>query len=136
MCPKSAAAARTAGRGSQGPGDPCVEPPEVPRPGSEQPHDGLTNLATCMNDVNTALPTDRLFAVDGEADPYFDGNAETIRKQLEAVTGVSCGVGALSCNLPNGAGWYIVSNAEVVDGTADDCYQRGNLNCADTLRTG
>ncbi len=94
---------------------------------------GITNLAACMNDANTALPTDRLFAVDGEADPYFGGNAETIRQQLEAVTGVPCGVGALSCNLPNGAGWYIVSNTEVVDGTADHCYQRGNPNCADTL---
>lgn len=94
---------------------------------------GMTDLAACMNDQNTLLPTDRLLAIDGASDAFFGGNAETIRTQLEAVTGVPCGAGALECRLPNGAGWYIVDNTEVVDGTADHCYQRGNANCADTL---
>lgn len=86
---------------------------------SDYEEDAHYSLAACMDKANTAIPADRLMIVNGAADTIFGGQTA-----LQNVSGYSCAAGTSECWSPsgNGAGWYIVQNSEVTDGTADHCY--------------
>jgi dienelactone hydrolase len=78
------------------------------------------DLSACMDKQHTAIPADRLTIVNGVADQYFGG-----QQPLENVSGYTCPTGTQQCWSPtgSGAGWYIVQNSQVTDGSADHCYQ-------------
>ena len=73
------------------------------------------------------LPNDRLRIISGASSAY-DGDGyserETVRMQLNTITGLNCAVTAESCLRPNGSGWYMVQDTDVQDGKADHCYFR------------
>jgi dienelactone hydrolase len=77
------------------------------------------NLAACMNKSVTAIPGDRLTIVNGSADPAFGSQSST-----QAASGIVCATGSTQCwsSDGSGAGWYLVQNSEVTDGSADHCY--------------
>lgn len=82
------------------------------------------DLRSCLADGNRVLPSERLRAVNGEADDFMGQNASSVRSQLEQLTGLSGGSSAYSVTTANGSGWYMVSHGEVEDGYADHCYMR------------
>jgi dienelactone hydrolase len=86
------------------------------------------DLRSCVADGNRTLTSDRLRAVNGEADGFMGGNADSVRAQLEELTGLSCGGTAYSCFRSNDSGWYMVTHGEVDDGNAEHCYMR-NGDC-------
>jgi hypothetical protein len=75
----------------------------------------------CQAAAATALEADQTRAIDGEHDAFFGDTLEGVRKQLEIVSGHSCGA-VESCLKPDGSGWYIVRDAQLKDHTADHCY--------------
>jgi len=77
------------------------------------------NLASCMGKQNTTIPANRLTIVNGQADPSFGSQAS-----IEGASGIACPSGSSQCWSPDGsgAGWYLVQNSQVTDGTADHCY--------------
>jgi len=80
------------------------------------------DLRACVANGNRKLTSDRLRAVNGEADGFMGSTESTVRGQLQELTGYTCT--GTSCFQSNQSGWYIVKNAEVSDGTADHCYMR------------
>jgi hypothetical protein len=92
--------------------------------------DGVTysvfNLNACMANGSRNLPSDRLRAVDGQADQFIGPQLAQVRTQLQTLTGDNCGSSATSCLQGNGSGWIIVQNAQVQSGRADHCYMRRN----------
>ena len=88
----------------------------------------IFNLTSCMGNGNRTLPSSRLRAVDGEKDQFIGPNANNVRSQFLTLTGLSCGT-ATSCLQANGSGWYIVTNGQVGDGSADHCYMRRSGDC-------
>jgi hypothetical protein len=63
-----------------------------------------------------ALPDSRIRIVDGAADAPSDR-----RDDLDVQTGKACDVTATDCLDSSGAGWRVVQNGEVQDGTAGHC---------------
>ncbi|MBV9505048.1 MAG: hypothetical protein JO323_08605 [Acidobacteriia bacterium] len=90
-------------------------------------HAGIgVNLGACMNKAATAIPANRLMIVNGQADPAFGSQSST-----EDASGFTCPAGSTQCWSPDGsgAGWYIVQNSQVKDGTAGHCYiDQGGCN--------
>jgi hypothetical protein len=81
---------------------------------------GRYSLASCMDDQNTAIPSDRLTIVNGISDMFFPGQTAIMN-----VSGISCPSGTYQCWSPtgSGAGWYIIQDWQVKDGQADHCYE-------------
>ena len=77
------------------------------------------DLTACMGKQNTTIPANRLTIVNGQADPSFGSQAST-----EGASGLTCPSGSSQCWSPDGsgAGWYLVQNSQVTDGTAGHCY--------------
>lgn len=100
----------------------------------------IYNLASCVGNGNRSLPSSRLRVVDGERDVFIGPTAANVRSQMLSLTGYSCT--GYTCLQSNGAGWYIIQNAQVGDGSADHCYTRtgdcsGSQNSIDaTWKTG
>src|SRR5262245_51972281 len=86
------------------------------------------DLQSCMANGNRALTSDRLRAVNGQADTFLSRNQNDGRDQARALTGFTCGANDFSCLQANGSGWYIVQNAEISGGNAEHCYMRGSRN--------
>jgi hypothetical protein len=82
------------------------------------------DLRACVADGNRALGSDRLRAINGEADGFMGGNADSVRAQLEELTGLTGTSGVYSAFRSNDSGWYMVSHGEVSDGEAEHCYMR------------
>ena len=87
------------------------------------------DLATCMNNRKHALPSSNLRIVNGEKDQFVGANAANVRTSSQAVTGKICAAGASTCLNRNGSGWIMVRNSQVVDKSADHCYQRASKDC-------
>lgn len=87
------------------------------------------NLTSCMGNGNRTLASDHLRAVDGEKDQFIGPNQNNVRSQFLTLTGLSCGSTATNCLQANGSGWYIVTNGQVADGSADHCYMRATGDC-------
>jgi hypothetical protein len=77
------------------------------------------NLSACMAKSKTAIPANRLTIVNGKADPAFGSQSST-----QGASGIVCPSGSTQCwsTDASGAGWYLVQNSEVTDGSADHCY--------------
>ena len=88
----------------------------------------LYDLRACVAAGKRTLTSDRLRAVNGEADSFMGGSESSVRSQLQELTGRTCT--STSCLSSNGSGWYIVKHAEVSDGTADHCYMRATGGCS------
>jgi dienelactone hydrolase len=90
----------------------------------------IINVASCANDSATALLPTEMRSVNGEKDQYFGGSQSGVRTQLQAVTGVRCS--GTNCLQAGGNGWYIVTNSQVSDGSADHCYffKGANSSCS------
>jgi hypothetical protein len=86
------------------------------------------DLRACVANGKRTLTSDRLRAVNGEADGFLGGAESAVRGQLQELTGRSCT--SASCLASNGSGWYIVKHAEVSDGNADHCYMRASGGCS------
>jgi dienelactone hydrolase len=86
------------------------------------------DLRACVANGKRTLTSDRLRAVNGEADGFMGGAESSVRGQLQELTGRSCT--STSCFASNGSGWYIVKHAEVSDGNADHCYMRATSGCS------
>jgi hypothetical protein len=82
------------------------------------------DLRACVANGKRSLPSSRLRVVNGELDGFMGSNASSVRAQLQELTGLTCGSSAYSCLQSNNSGWYMVSSAEVSDGSADHCYMR------------
>lgn len=86
----------------------------------------IFNLNACMANGNRNLPSNRLRAVDGQADEFIGPQEGQVRSQLQTLTGENCGSSATSCLQSNGSGWIIVLSGQVQSGNADHCYMRTN----------
>jgi len=77
------------------------------------------SFAACIDKNVTAIPANRLTVINGVADAIFGG-----QQPLENVSGYICPSGTQQCwsRDSSGAGWYIVQNSQVKDGSADHCY--------------
>jgi hypothetical protein len=82
------------------------------------------DLRACVASGKRTLPSDRLRAVNGEADGFMGGAESSVRGQLQELTGQTCTSTSTSCFRSNGSGWYLVKHAEASDGNADHCYMR------------
>jgi hypothetical protein len=80
--------------------------------------------ASAPPDGTRALPNSRIRIIDGVADAPPDR-----RDELNTQTGKSCPLTATDCLDASGAGWRVVQNIEVQDGTADHCYHHGGGGC-------
>jgi hypothetical protein len=87
----------------------------------------IYNLRACVANGKRTLSSDRLRAVNGEADSFMGSSESSVRGQLQELTGRSCT--GTSCFASNGSGWYVVKHAEVSDGNADHCYMRATGGC-------
>ncbi|HEY0096698.1 MAG TPA: hypothetical protein VGB96_20370, partial [Archangium sp.] len=88
----------------------------------------IYDLRACVANGKRTLTSDRLRAVNGEADSFMGSSESSVRGQLQELTGRSCT--ATSCFASNGSGWYIVKHAEASDGNADHCYMRATGGCS------
>lgn len=94
------------------------------------------DLSSCVGNGTRALASDHLRAIDGELDMFLGGSQSGVQSQLQQLTGFSCPAGSYSCLQANGSGWQIVSNAQVLDGSADHCYMRnGGTDCTASENT-
>jgi hypothetical protein len=82
------------------------------------------DLRACVAHGRRTLTSDRLRAVNGEADGFMGGSESSVRRQLEELTGLTCASNSTSCLRSNNSGWYVVKHAEVSDGNAEHCYMR------------
>ena len=80
------------------------------------------NLASCMANGNHAQPGNRLRIINGERDMFVGGTEAVARASAQTVTGITCAGSPQSCFQANGAGWYIVKDAQVLDLNADHCF--------------
>lgn len=87
------------------------------------------DIRACVANGKRTLTSDRLRAVNGEADDFMGKEASLVRAQLQELTGLTCSSNSYSCFRSNQSGWYMASHAEVEDGYADHCYMRVG-NCA------
>jgi hypothetical protein len=85
------------------------------------------NTTTCMNpgtldggSTDRKLRNNEWRAYGGQADT---GNPIS---GMNTVTGQSCAAGTQSCLRTDGSGWYQVQNSQVVDSSADHCFQEQN----------
>ncbi|MFL5102787.1 MAG: hypothetical protein ACJ8E5_19500 [Xanthobacteraceae bacterium] len=97
-----------------------------------------SDLSACMDNGNHELKSNRLRIVNGEHDDFMERNPNTVRTEVQKVTGLNCGPNAFNCLQGNGSGWYIVQSNQVQDGNADHCYMRAAdcLGSADALDAG
>jgi hypothetical protein len=93
------------------------------------------DLRACVANGKRTLTSDRLRAVNGEADGFMGSTESSVRAQLQELTGLACTSTSTSCTRSNDSGWYIVKHAEASDGNADHCYMRqgGCLASQNTL---
>jgi len=84
----------------------------------------LYDLRACVADGKRTLTSDRLRAVNGEADSFMGGSESSVRGQFQELTGLTCTSTSTSCVRSNDSGWYLVKHAEASDGNADHCYMR------------
>lgn len=82
------------------------------------------DLSACMIDGKHALPSARLRAVNGEYDQFAGVYPSGVRREVELVTGKTCGATANDCLGADGSGSIVVQGAQVQDGYADHCYMR------------
>ena len=82
----------------------------------------IYNLMACLQDSATVFTASQMRAISGEVDGFAGGNSSNVRADLISVTGRSCAASVWDCLQPDGSGWYMVKNAEVVDGNADHCF--------------
>lgn len=82
------------------------------------------DIRACVANGKRTLTSDRLRAVNGEADDFMGKNANSVRAQLQELTGLTCTSTSYSCFRSNQSGWVMASHAEVEDGAADHCYMR------------
>jgi hypothetical protein len=80
------------------------------------------NLSACVAEGKHVQTGDRLRIINGEADLFVGGTQAKAAASGALVTGVNCAPGAQSCLQPNGSGWYVVKNSQVLDGQADHCF--------------
>ena len=88
----------------------------------------IYNLSTCLDKPYLAFSSAQLREVNGQVDQYFGATQSGVQSQLQKVTGVSCASGTYDCLQPDGSGWYIIANSELVDGKADHCYFYNGAN--------
>jgi hypothetical protein len=88
------------------------------------------DLRACVASGKRTLTSDRLRAINGEADGFRGGSESSVRGQLQELTGLSCTTSSTSCTRSNNSGWYIVKHAEASDGNADHCYMRASGGCS------
>jgi hypothetical protein len=82
------------------------------------------DLRACVASGKRTLTSDRLRAINGEADGFMGGTESSVRGQLQELTGLTCTSTSTSCTRSNNSGWYIVKHAEASDGNAEHCYMR------------
>jgi dienelactone hydrolase len=82
------------------------------------------NLSSCMANGNRTLPSDRLRAVNGEADEFTGDTEAKQQTNMQSLTGFDCASGSTSCLQSNGSGWIIVQNDQTEADDADHCYMR------------
>lgn len=87
---------------------------------------GFYNLSSCLDKSHLTFASSQLREVNGEKDQFFGSSQSGVQTQLQNVTGKSCASGTYNCLSADGAGWYIVRNSEVSDGSADHCYYYNN----------
>jgi hypothetical protein len=76
---------------------------------------------SCLDDGNRTLPSNRLRMVSGEFDIILsNGTAEGVRGIGNRLLGDNCNKN--NCLKPDGSGFYIITNKELGDGTADHCW--------------
>jgi hypothetical protein len=84
----------------------------------------IANHEQCLV-TDRVLPDDRLRATNGESDGSF-GALDTMVDQLNDLTAMGCEAADITCLRPNGSGWVLVQDSDVLDGEADHCFM-GNL---------
>jgi hypothetical protein len=96
------------------------------------------NLSSCMANGNRTLQSDRLRAVNGQADQFTGDTEAKQQTNMQSLTGFTCASGSTSCLQSNGSGWIIVQNAQTEADDADHCYMRdGGCNASqNSLDTG
>jgi hypothetical protein len=82
------------------------------------------NLSSCMANGKRTLPSDRLRAVNGQADEFTGSSESAQQTNMQSLTGFTCSSGSTSCLQSNGSGWIIVQNSETQADDADHCYMR------------
>jgi hypothetical protein len=86
----------------------------------------IYNLSACLQDSATVFTASQMRAISGEKDGFAGGSATSVRADLITVTGRTCAATAWDCLQPDGSGWYMVKDTEVVDGAADHCFMLGS----------
>ena len=71
--------------------------------------------------TNRGLPVDRLRIVNGESDDAW-GTRNDMIAQIDTITASSCGADAMNCLRPDGTGWLLVRDEDIVDGLANHAY--------------
>jgi|HubBroStandDraft_4_1064222.scaffolds.fasta_scaffold26213_3 hypothetical protein len=96
------------------------------------------NLSSCMANGNRTLPSDRLRAVNGQADEFTGDTEAKQQTNMQSLTGFDCASGSTSCLQSNGSGWIIVQNSQTQADDADHCYMRhgGCLASQNSLDSG
>jgi hypothetical protein len=96
------------------------------------------NLSSCMANGNRTLPSDRLRAVNGQADEFTGDTQAKQQTNMQSLTGFDCASGSFTCLQSNGSGWIIVQNGQTEADDADHCYMRdgGCLASQNKLDTG
>ena len=79
----------------------------------------LPNFENCIV-TERVLANEAIRVVTGASDPVW-GNTEAKSEQLDAMTGMSCGLDD-ACVDDDGHGWFLVADSAVADGNADHCY--------------
>lgn len=94
-----------------------------------------SDLSACMDNGNRTLKSNHLRIVNGQNDDFMERNPDSVRSQVQKVTGFNCGPSAFNCLQDNGSGWYIVQNNQVQDGNAEHCYMRASGDCLGSANT-
>jgi hypothetical protein len=96
------------------------------------------NLSSCMANGNRTLPSDRLRAVNGQADEFTGDTQSAQQTNMQNLTGLDCASGSFTCLQSNGSGWIIVQNSQTKADDADHCYMRdgGCMASQNSLDTG
>lgn len=79
------------------------------------------DVTACQRAGASGFSPAQVRSINGEHDGFFGNITERVRKQLEVVTGKSCGQ-SLDCIAPDGSGFYVIQDAQLTDGSADHCY--------------
>jgi hypothetical protein len=81
-----------------------------------------------------SLPGRRMRIVNGQGWSEQAGERDSMRLQLNTLTGSGCLPAQTSCLRRSGSGWYVVQHSQVDDGLADHCYFHGGGGCSWTPR--